>query len=75
MTLKRIYELNNSNELIIQLPENFKNIKRVLVTVEDSIDSKVSKLELLKKASSDLLFLSDIKEINDDFNNIDGETI
>lgn len=73
MTIKHIYEINNNNQLIITLPDTFKNKKKVLVTVDDLIDSKAFKLELLKQASNDPLFLSDIKEINDDFNHIDNE--
>ena len=75
MTLKHIYEISNNNQLIITLPDTFKNKKRVLVTVDDLIDSKTLKMELLKQASNDPLFLSDIKEINDDFNHIDSETL
>ena len=75
MTLKRIYEIDNNNQLIITLPDDFKDIKRVLVTVDDAIDTKTSKLELLKQAASDPLFLSDIREISDDFSHIDAETL
>lgn len=75
MTLKRIYEIDNNHQLIITLPDDFKDVKRVLVTIDDDIDSKSSKLELLKQAAFDPLFLSDIKEINEDFNRIDSETL
>lgn len=72
MTHRRIYEVKN-NQLVITLPNEFKNKTRVLVTLDDSIDSKAIKLALLKDASTDPLFLSDIKEINNDFNHIGNE--
>ncbi|MGB3079210.1 MAG: hypothetical protein WBB31_09060 [Saprospiraceae bacterium] len=75
MTIKRIYEINSKNQVVINLPDDFKHSKRVLVTVEDSIDNMASKLELLKQASIDPLFLSDIMEINEDFSHIDSEAI
>ncbi|MBK9984720.1 MAG: hypothetical protein IPP15_20550 [Saprospiraceae bacterium] len=75
MTIKRIYEINSKNQVVINLPDDFKHSKRVLVTVEDSIDNMASKLELLKQASIDPLFLSDIMEINEDFSHIDSEVI
>ncbi|MGB3077943.1 MAG: hypothetical protein WBB31_02605 [Saprospiraceae bacterium] len=75
MTIKRIYEINSNNQVVINLPDDFKHSKRVLVTVEDSIDNRASKLEFLKQASIDPLFLSDIMEINEDFSHIDSEVI
>lgn len=69
MTHRHIYEISN-NQLIINLPIEFKNKKKVLVTINDDIDSRASKLALLKEASIDPLFLSDIKEINNDFKDI-----
>ncbi len=75
MTIKRIYEINGNNQLVINLPDDFKHSKRVLVTVEDSMDTKATKIELLKQASIDPIFLSDIMEINEDFSQIDSEVI
>lgn len=74
MTHKQIYEVNN-NQLIITLPASFKNKKKVLVIVDDSVDVKASKLALLRSALSDPLFLADIKEINEDFDSIDNDLI
>lgn len=71
MTHRHIYEVND-HKLIIDLPKEFKNKMKVIVTVDD-INSNASKLQLLKEATTDLLFLSDIKEVNDDFKQIDSE--
>ncbi|MBN8702941.1 MAG: hypothetical protein J0M08_07745 [Bacteroidetes bacterium] len=70
MTLRNIYEVKN-NQLIINLPDSFRNKKKLLVTVDDSVDTKTQKLELLKKAVNDSLFLDDIKSVNDDFQSIE----
>jgi hypothetical protein len=74
MTLKQVYNVNN-NQLTINLPENFRGKKQVMVIVEDLEQSQLNKYLLMKKAATDLLFLSDIQEINSDFKNIDSENI
>lgn len=74
MTLRQVCDIKN-NQLIINLPAKFKNTKKVLVIVDDSIDSKAEKLLLLKQAVNDPLFMADIKEVNDDFGAIDHETL
>jgi hypothetical protein len=63
MTFERTYEIQN-NQLIITLPNSFRNKKRVRVIVEDVDQHHSDKINLLKKASTDPLFLSDINEIN-----------
>ncbi len=75
MTFEKTYELNNKKQLIIRLPDSFKSKKRVKVTVEDADDDKATKIALLKKASKDPLFLSDIQEIQDDFKYADSEEL
>lgn len=67
MTFGKTYELNDKNKLIIRLPDSFKSKKRVKVTIEGIDDDKASKLALMKQASKDPLFLSDIREIKNDF--------
>jgi hypothetical protein len=74
MTLKQVYSVNN-NQLIINLPEKFNGKKQVMVIVEDIDEVQLDKYSLMKQASIDLLFLSDIKEISSDFKNIDSENI
>ncbi|HAT76448.1 MAG TPA: hypothetical protein DCS17_00220 [Flavobacterium sp.] len=74
MTLKQVYNVNN-NQLTINLPENFRGRKQVMVIVEDIEETKMDKYILMKKAATDLLFLSDIQEITSDFRNIDSENI
>jgi len=59
MSHKNIYEVND-NQLIINLPKEFKNKMKVLVTIDDITDSYASKLLLLKQAATDPLFLADV---------------
>lgn len=66
MTVRRLYNIRN-NQVIIDLPDNFKGKQKVMVTLEDHVDSKAEKLAMLQKASKDPLFIADIKEVNDDF--------
>jgi hypothetical protein len=74
MTLRKICEIKN-NQIVITLPEDFKDLTKVFVTVDDTVDVTKEKYLLLKQAANDPLFLNDVKEINDDFNNIDHENL
>ena len=73
MTFKQVCLVNN-NQIVVTLPPNFENSRQVTVLIDDQVDSREQKLALLKDASKDPLFLSDISEINSDFDSIDNET-
>jgi hypothetical protein len=75
MTFQKTYEVQKDNQLIIKLPERFKSRKMVKVIIEDIDESRQEKIKLLKTASKDPLFLSDIHEINSDFEESDNELI
>ena len=66
MTFEKTYEIKKDNRLIIKLPESFRSKKRVKVIIEDIEDSRQEKINLLKKASTDPLFLSDVNEATSD---------
>lgn len=65
MSYKNIYEVND-NQLTINLPKEFKNRKKVLVTIDDVADTH-AKLLLLKQAAIDRLFLADVAEVGNDY--------
>lgn len=73
MTFKQVCLVNN-NQIVVTLPPNFENSRQVTVLIDDQVDSRDQKLALLKDALKDPLFLSDISEINSDFDSIDNET-
>jgi len=75
MIFERTYEIKDDNQLIIRLPDKFKSKRRVRVIIEDIDEDKKSKLESLKKAVKDPLFLSDVQEIQEDFQYTDKETL
>ncbi len=76
MTFEKTYEIQKNNQLIINLPERFKSKKKVKVIIEDFDDyHRNGKIEILKKASRDPLFLADIKEISADFDFSDNELL
>jgi HJR/Mrr/RecB family endonuclease len=75
MKHKKVYTVSGNNQLVIDLPESFKNKDKVLVIIDDVIETKEEKLEILKEAMSDPLFLSDMQEVNKDFDAIDDETL
>ena len=51
------------------------NKQQVTVVIEDVIDTKAQKLEQLKAALNHPLFLADIKEVQNDFDAVDHETL
>ncbi len=74
MTYKIICPVKN-NQVIVTLPPDFINKRQVTIYVDDQVDVRSQKLEALRKASNDPLFLADIKEIKEDFDSIDHETL
>jgi len=73
MIVKQVYKTNNKRQLLINLPENFRNKTQILVVLDDSINSESNKLELMKIASKDPLFKTDIDEVSRDFKHSDDE--
>ena len=49
--------------------------QQVTVVIDDVIDTKAQKLEQLKAVLNDPLFLADIKEVQNDFDAVDHETL
>ena len=74
MTIKIVCPVKN-NQVVVTLPPDFTGKKQVTIYVDDQVDNRSEKLEALKQASTDPLFLADIKEIKDDFEIIDHETL
>jgi len=72
MTLKQICSVKD-NRLIIHLPKSFKEGRRVLVVVDDELNSRQDKMTLMQIAAVDPLFLADIDEIEKDFDFSDSE--
>lgn len=67
MTVKQKYRIKG-DQLIIELPEELKSSgKEIIVTIEDVSESKMERIELMKKAATDPLLLKDIEEISSDF--------
>ena len=73
MTYKIICPVNN--QVIVTLPPDFIDKTQVTIYVDDQVDVRSQKLEALRTASNDPLFLADIKEIKEDFDSIDHETL
>jgi len=75
MTFVRTYDVQKTNRLIIDLPERFKSKKKIRVIIEDVDENRALKINQLKRAASDPLFLSDIAEASADFENADHDLI
>ncbi|MBA4298930.1 hypothetical protein SAMN03080617_01577 [Algoriphagus alkaliphilus] len=73
MTVNQKYRIKG-DQLIIDLPKELKSSgKEILVTIENVSELKMEKMELMKKAATDPLFLKDIKNLSVDFENNDLE--
>lgn len=68
MKVTQVYQVSN-NQIVILLPDSFKNQKQVRVTLENTM-SRNEKLSLLRSASKDPLFLADVKSVQKDFSSI-----
>lgn len=73
MIEKRIYQTKNKKQLVIRIPEKFRDKNKLLIVIDDSVDSRSEKMKLMRKASDDHLFKSDIEEISNDFKHSDRE--
>ncbi len=74
MSHQSVYEVWD-DQVIIKLPTEFKNSRKVRVTIDDVIESTDEKLLLLKRASTDPLFLADVQEVERDFQLSDKEVL
>jgi hypothetical protein len=74
MTYKTICSVEN-NQVIVTLPPHFSDKKQVTVCVDDQTDARSEKLDALKMAAVDPLFLADIREINADFATFERESL
>ncbi|PQJ12105.1 hypothetical protein CJD36_009975 [Flavipsychrobacter stenotrophus] len=72
MTHSLLYKVTDT-QLTITIPPAFKN-KQVRVTIDDKLVEN-DKIALMKLAVKDPLFLSDMKEVNDDFEGVEHETL
>ncbi|HET8861352.1 hypothetical protein [Marivirga sp.] len=73
-TFKKKYKVKD-NQLIIDLPRTFEDISSVIVTIEEDMNDHQKKINMMRKASKDPLFMSDIKEVNDDFRFADSDAL
>ena len=74
MTASQVYSTNN-NQIIIDLPEKFRGKEKLLITIDDHVETKSEKLIKMKNAQNDPLFLADIKEVEKDFEAIENNEI
>ena len=73
MTHRQLYRVSDT-KLVITIPPAFNN-KQVLITIADVQSADQDKKILMKQAAQDPLYLSDLKEVNGDFENIEHETL
>jgi len=67
MIVKQVYNTENKKQLLIDLPDSFRKKRRLLVVLDDLVDTRADNLELMKGAKNDPLLQADIQEISKDF--------
>ena len=72
MVYRQTYNITE-NEIVMDIPVSFIN-KTVLITIDNKPIPETHKMSLMKQATADPLFLSDLKEVNDDFDSFEHET-
>ena len=75
MTLRKIVEIPQSHQLVINLPEGFQTKGKVLVTIDDIPATTSQKMDAMLAASKDPMYISDMREVNKDFDHLAGETL
>ena len=73
MTWKKVIRVD-SQQVVLDLPASFRR-KRVMIVVEDITDEREAKLKLMEEAATDPLYLSDMIDVQNDFQAIKGETL
>ena len=73
MIAKQIYNTDHKKQILVDLPESFSKKNRVIIVLDDSVDSNREKMELMKQAKNDPLFKTDIEDVSNDFRVIDNE--
>ena len=73
MTWKKVIRVD-SQQVVLDLPASFRR-KRVMIVVEDITDEREAKLKLMEEAATDPLYLSDMIDVQNDFQAIEGETL
>ncbi len=72
MVIRQVMEVVN-NQVTITLPKEFKGKKQVLVILDDQVGEYLKKLELMKLAANDPLFLADLQAVQEDFSIVDND--
>jgi plasmid maintenance system killer protein len=67
MSIEQIVDVPANGKLTIQLPSSLKDRKRVKLIINDIEDTLENKISLLKAACNDKDFLTDMQEVNKDF--------
>lgn len=73
MTWTKVIDVQKS-QLILNLPDTFRS-KKVRVVVEDIGESWEAKMQRMKLAQNDPLFLADLDEVQTDFDFSDNELL
>lgn len=67
MSFEQVVDVPENGQITVQLPSTFvksKQVKLIINNIEDTLETKIA---LLKKAPLDKDFLSDLREVNSDF--------
>ena len=72
-TVRQTIRVPKSHEVKIKIPYNIKENDSVEIVLITGLEDKKRKIEELKKAMEDKLFLKDLNECMEDFKHVDAE--
>ncbi len=76
IALRQLKRVPRNHKIVIDVPESIHEnqmMEVILLCKEMPKNDKTNKIMQLKNSQYDPLFLSDLQEINDDFNSLDKE--
>ncbi len=71
--IKKIVKIPKSHEITIKIPQHIPENEIAEVILFININSNNSKIDELKDAMKDTLFMNDLREISEDFKVVDVE--
>jgi hypothetical protein len=75
--IRQILTIPKDHKVILEIPEVFKEdeLLEIIIRSKGKLLNKKEKLEIMKEAVLDPMFMEDLKEVNEDFQSIESEEI
>ena len=72
MSIEKTVDVPASGQLSIQIPSALRNRKRVKLVINEIDEELENQISIMQKAALDQDFLSDLEEVNNDFDQMES---